>query len=214
MGGEHTPRRKHVYLYLAYGMMVVLWIAGCSHLSENNIENQRLMHVRKDIEKGDFKAALDSSRALRISSPRSMGDKTLYLMGLIHSHPDNPDRDLSKALASFRTILFEYRNSPLAVEADIWMGLIEEYLYSKGQIAKLFKKYAALEATLAQKKTQTEKLYGEIQDLHNQNELLQRKLVRLKSQMERFKQVDLGIDAKKRQAVPEVVFDKDEAGNE
>jgi hypothetical protein len=208
MGGKHTSRRQHLYIYITCGLILVSWLAGCTHLAEKKLDQQRLLKARRLIEKGDFEAALNRYRYLRLNSPRSFGDIALYQMGLIYSHPDNPNRDLSKALAAFNTILYEYRNSPLRLEADIWMALIEEYQYNRDQVSKLFDKYDKLEKTLGQKETQIDALHIEMDQMRQKIKSLQMKLTQLRTQMERLKQIDLGIDAKKRQARPEKLIEE------
>jgi hypothetical protein len=182
---------------------------GCTHLSEKDLNQQRLLKARKLMEAGDYKAALKRYRMLRTAASDSVGDQALYQIGLIYCHPDNPDRDLSKALDSFRTITSDYRQSALTLEADIWTANIEEYQHKKTQITKLFKKYGTLEKTMAQKDIQIDSLNSEMNQMRSHIESLQKKLEELKAQIESFKQIDLGIDAKKREAAPERLIEEE-----
>ena len=71
--------------------------------------------------KGDFNASLKESRETLKYYPQLLGDKALFQIGLIYSHPENPDHDLTKAREAFGALINRYPVSPLRPQAELWI---------------------------------------------------------------------------------------------
>lgn len=52
-------------------------------------------------------------------------DGALYNLGLIYAHIDNPAKDYKKSQNYFRELTRDFPDSPLAKEAQIWLGLFQ-----------------------------------------------------------------------------------------
>ena len=52
-------------------------------------------------------------------------DEALYHLGLIYAHVDNPAKDYDKSQIYFQQLATQFPDSPLAEEAQVWLGLFE-----------------------------------------------------------------------------------------
>jgi len=88
---------------------------------------ERLARAKKMFAQGDYAGALDENQKV-MSLPGANGSaaQALFNMGLIYAQPENSQRDLEKAILSFRRMLRQYPQSPLADEAKVWVGVLQE----------------------------------------------------------------------------------------
>jgi TolA-binding protein len=85
------------------------------------LRSKRLLH------RGDYAASLkESQRVLSMPGKHAPKDQALFQMGLIYAHVDNPQKDFGKALEYFRRVIKDYPKSPLAGEARVWAGVLQE----------------------------------------------------------------------------------------
>jgi len=118
--------------------------------------------------KGDYKGALkENEKIVRLFPFESPGDSALFDMGLIWLHPDNPQKNYFKSLASFERILSDYPRSTLKEKARVYSGIIKKLVRYEGEINDL-------------KETVTE----------------------LKNRLETLKEIDIGIEEKRRRDFP------------
>ena len=146
MGGERTRAGKFVY-FCAAGLIFFLF-SGCmtSKKEFNQSTSQevtpekgskqeegtdtaceRLLRSRKLLTQGDYAGSLkESQRVLSLPGKNPPKDQALFQMGLIYAHVNNPQRDFGKALDSFKRVVKDYPKSPLAEEARVWAGVLQE----------------------------------------------------------------------------------------
>jgi len=146
MGGERTRARKFVYLCAA-GLIIFL-LSGCmTFKKESNLSTtqeippekvskqeesakpdcERLLESRKFFQAGDYPGSLkENQRILSLPGKDSPKDQALFQMGLIYAHLGNPQKDFGKALDYFKKVLKDYPQSPLAEEARVWAGVLQE----------------------------------------------------------------------------------------
>lgn len=92
-------------------------------VEQGNAQLQRGQHL---LAQGDFQGALQAYREVLDQFPHNApGDVALFNMGLIHIHYTNPKKDIGQAQNYFARLLREFRDSPRAEEARIWIGILE-----------------------------------------------------------------------------------------
>ncbi len=146
MGRERTRAGKLIYFCVA-GLIFFL-LAGCTtsqkefslssrqEPSPSKVQKppepakppcKELLQAKKLFDLGDFAGSLkENQRVLsqtRINSPK---DQALFNLGLIYAHVENPQRDSGKALHFFKKIVNDYPQSPLAGEARVFAGVLQE----------------------------------------------------------------------------------------
>jgi TPR repeat protein len=88
---------------------------------ESQTRSQKLLAA------GDFEGFIsENQRVLSRAHPRSPKDEALFNLGLVYAHEGNPKKDLSKSLDFFKRLIREHPRSPLADQAKIWVGLLQE----------------------------------------------------------------------------------------
>ncbi len=120
MGRKRAGKREYLFFYLAAIMIWTLVLGGCI------IKEKPLQSDSEDLMiRGEYSRALEKNRQLLGNYPR-MGDRALFQMGLIYSHPKNPNRNLKKSLGYFQRIFKEYPKSDLKNQAGIWVLCLHE----------------------------------------------------------------------------------------
>jgi hypothetical protein len=72
---------------------------------------------------GSLKAFYEVWTAARNKPP---ADLAMYSMGLIYAHPQNPKRDLQKAVYYFDQTIQNSPTSPLAAQARVWITVLQD----------------------------------------------------------------------------------------
>lgn len=178
MGDEQTRKRKHLFLHIACCMITLVSISGCMHVRQKWQAEDRLSNARKLMSQGAYEEALQESKeALRLY-PHSIGDRALYIIGLLYVHPVNPNRDYETSLENFERLIEEFPESPLRNDTEIWIVVIREI------------------GTLRRDLVQANEM---IEQRNKRISVLERQIQELKDQIEELKKVDLGIQERKRQ---------------
>ena len=194
MGRERTWTGKHFFLYLACWMTILSGIAGCVHFPDQWQGEKHLATARTLMAKGDYEASLMESEEGVSLFPRTLGDRALYQMGLVYIHPENPGTDYYKSLEYFQTIIKEYPESITKGEATIWISFLEKTVNNEKKIDELNEDINLLENTIQKK------MKG-IRNLRSRIAVLRVQKKKLESQIERLKEIDIGIEEKKREDV-------------
>ena len=146
MGGERTRAGKLVYICAAG--LIFLVLAGCMTFKKEFNESttqevvperaskpedstttacEILLRSKRLLPRGDYAGSLkESQRVLSLPGKNPPKDQALFQMGLIYAHVNNPQRDFSKALDFFKRVVKDYPKSPLAEEARVWAGVLQE----------------------------------------------------------------------------------------
>ncbi len=197
MGRERTRTGKHIYFCAA---CLIFFLSGCltmkegvTWISKEEVSPQKVQtqekrakpasgdisRARELFDRGDFAGSLkESQEILSRSSKDDPRDQALFTKGLIYAHAENPQRDLGKALYSFRTVLKEYPQTHLAAEAKVLVGVLQEN-QKLGQMGRSFKQ-------------ENEELSQAVQKFKQENQELSRVI-------EKSKQVDIEVEEKKRE---------------
>jgi len=123
-------------------------------------ETQEKAEVRESVSKaqrllsqGDYEGFLKENE--RILSPGNKGpkDDALFNLGLVFAHPGNPKKDYGKSIAFFNRLLKEYPQSPLADQAKIWLGVLQE----NGKLAEIIEKSKQVDIEIEERKREKTK---------------------------------------------------------
>lgn len=130
-----------------------------------------LLKGRKLFAQGDWDGALwENQRIINSFQGKSPMEEALYMIGLIHLHPDNPHKDFSKGLEAMRRLAKEHPGGYFSQQAKAWIILL-----------------------LIQEKTgkENEKLTKDLEKLGREHE-------KMSKMLEEYKKVDIEIEGKKR----------------
>ena len=209
MGRERTSAGKFVY-FCAAGL-ILFSLSSCSTVKKEftwgsgkevsprrtqtreSPASEEILRAKRLFDLGDYSGSLEETQKI-LSRPSKDGsrDQALFNMGLIYACVENPQRDSAKALYSFKAMLQEYPQSPLAGEAKVLVGVLQE----NEKLSQVFQKV----------KQENEELSQEVQKFKQENERLSQVIQKFKQENEKltqviqtFKQVDIDVEEKKRE---------------
>jgi DNA repair exonuclease SbcCD ATPase subunit len=222
MGQKQTRRRQHILLYLAGLFAVIIGLDGCALLPDRWVAQEHISKARFYTAKKNFEDALGETQATLRLFPRTLGDQAYFQQGLIYAHPENPNRDFEKSREAFSKVLRRYPLSRYALEAEIWVMVLIDFQLARQKHAELQeliegqerllseldkRRQAEQESTAKATETLQRKLASERAaaansraDLEKQLNALQSEIEDLQSQIRQLKEIDIGIEEKKRQS--------------
>jgi tetratricopeptide (TPR) repeat protein len=199
MGKERGRKGKRLFLHSACLLIVLLLSAGCattSNLQKRWEGHKHLDLAEKLISKGDYEGALkeyeEVTRLLPVASP---GDAALFQMGIIWSHPHNPRKNYSNALECFQRLVRDFPKSALREEGRVWEGAVSELIWREARIKDLEETATDLQNKIKDSEVTASALKKEIKDLEETATIL-------KKQLNALKEIDIGIEGKKREDLP------------
>jgi outer membrane protein assembly factor BamD (BamD/ComL family) len=134
------------------------------------------LRAKSSFSRGDFFTSIKENQEILNRFPKKYGDHALYAMGLIYAYPEYPDANYETSMTFFKKLIREYPESVFKNQAKIWISILN-------QTAENEKEIDWLENSLKAEKKQIENL---------------------QNQIKRLKEIDLGIEEKKREALPEI----------
>jgi peptidoglycan hydrolase CwlO-like protein len=208
MGSERAGKRKHLFLCFACSMIISLATEGCVHFHITQEGEEDLARARSLMSQRLFEVSFRESQEVLRRYHQSQGDQALFLMGLIYLHPQNPNSDYKKSLGYFQRLEREFPDSQLRSEAEIWISVLQKSLKTEEDIKALNELLNLKEKEIARKKQEINKLSSQVESLQNQREVLQRltgeldqQIKDLQKQIKQLKEIDLGIEEKRRDAL-------------
>ena len=128
MGRKQT--RTWMYLYLSIACMIFISLAGCATLKEMEAKRETpeyFITAQKLLDQGDYEGALrENEKVLSLYDNIPPGDEALFNLGLIYAHYGYPKRDYKKSLDLFKRLVKMFPQSPLAGQAKLWIGILQE----------------------------------------------------------------------------------------
>jgi tetratricopeptide (TPR) repeat protein len=139
MGRERIRAWKYVYFCFA-GLMFLSFLS-CAVIREHR-ENKELreylLRGQKLLAQRNYDAALEAyQKVLSLSSHKPPEDEALFNMGLAYAHFGNPKKDYKKSIDLFLRVLNDHPQSPLVVQARIWVGVLLESTDSIKKVERL-----------------------------------------------------------------------------
>ena len=220
MGKKPAGGGQHLLFYLTGLIIILFGFAACTgmtdsihrtpkrapHLKETQGELD-LAIAKKLMAGGYFKASLEKNLEVLIGYPDSLGDQALFQTGLIYAHPQNPDASFRKSEDYFKRLIAEFPESTLKAEAEIWVSVLGETSKNAQEIQTLKQTYEHDSGQLNRQIDLLEKNNREneakLKQMQSTIDGLQAEIENLKSQIDRLKNVDIGIQEKKRKASEE-----------
>jgi predicted Zn-dependent protease len=165
-------------------VVALLAVTGCASLpfellSSGNQKPAPFAHAQTSFREGNYEAALKENQRLLGEHPAHR-DVALFNIGLISAYSSNPRKDYPRALNSFKALLIQYPQSPLADHAKVWILTIEEHQ----RVAD-----------------DRQKLLEEKRLLAREREVLSQEREKQKYIAERSRQLDLEIEKRRRQTL-------------
>jgi len=187
MGRKFSQQRKHFFLYIACWISFLLAGTGCVpyynlynddpfSFQQNSEANQLLLEAKLSFSSGDFLTSFQKSQEMLDRFPQKYGSHALYMMGLIYANPEYTYVNYDISIHFFKKLVKEYPESVFKEKAKIWIWLLNQNM-----------NYA-------------EKIYL----LENELRTEKKQIINLQNQIKRLKEIDLGIDKKKREALPAI----------
>jgi tetratricopeptide (TPR) repeat protein len=103
---------------------------SCAVIREHREEKEvrgYLLRGQKLLAQRQYDAALEAyQKVLSFSLHGPPEDEALFNLGLAYAHFGNPKKDYKKSIDFFLTVLNDYPESQLAVQARIWVGVLLE----------------------------------------------------------------------------------------
>ena len=213
MGKKHCRQRKHILFCLAGCLTALFILSNCTHYGlEKWKPEEHLELSRHYMSKGDFKGSLEECQKAYDLYPRSLGDQAMFQMGLIHAHPDNPERNYQNAQIAFETIIDKYPYSRFRGEAELWLKILahervinqrmigqkKELRLMQIQMQDLEKKLLKQQKSINRLKNRQKKI---IYNKDLQIKEKEKKISDLQRNIDQLKEIDLKIEEKKRKSV-------------
>jgi hypothetical protein len=214
MGGKRSGKGKHIHL--CFAVLMLLSPLACAFdqvMSTKMVDasgeeaRAHLVLGRKLFAEGNFGSALKENEKVLFLAGRNMPiDEALFTIALIHAHFDNLARDYGKSVAALRKLIKDYPGSPLAQQAKVILGLIQDNDNLNRRVVRLNNVIDELQKsdTGGEAKSAEARTVGQaktITGLTQENEKLNRTIERLNTIIDELKRVDIDVDQKKREKV-------------
>lgn len=156
--------------------------AGCATISTFQMKSKahKQLELAENLtSKGDYEGAMKAyGDVVDLFPSDPPGDRALFHMGLIWAHPDNPKNNYQKALTCFQRLVNVFPRSTLKDEAMVWINVMNELLRFEGKAKDLEEEVSALKRRLNGSKKEVNAL---------------------KTRLNALKEIDIGIEEKKRE---------------
>ncbi|MDP2967645.1 MAG: hypothetical protein Q8P64_00345 [Deltaproteobacteria bacterium] len=153
-----------MYLYLSIACMIFISLAGCATLKEMEAKRETpeyFITAQKLLDQGDYEGALrENEKVLSLYDNIPPGDEALFNLGLIYAHYGYPKRDYKKSLDLFKRLVKMFPQSPLAGQAKLWIGILQENERLNREIEELnktIKKSKQVDIEIEEKKKELSK---------------------------------------------------------
>lgn len=145
-------------------MAVPLLMAGCGHFSETLQSRQTFEEANLLFRERSYQASLDKYEQI-IGSYPTTGDRALFEMGLIYSHPDNGEKDYRKSLACFQKLIADYPESDYRSHSETMIFYLNHVPMKDTVIATQQAAIETLQGEVKEKETELAALKQKIAEL-------------------------------------------------
>lgn len=215
MGRKRSWKMERLFLYITGSMILLAFTSGCIHpssqkrkqedLRRKTVVTAGLADADALIANGDYALALQKNEETSARYPELLADQLLYQRGLIHANPRNPEQNFPNAIEAFRMLRENFPTSKWALEAEAWMMTLEGIVLKdqalnaiKKDLQKRKKTIVRLNTQASDRQALTKQLNNRVLELEGQVADLENQIADLESRLEKLKNVDLGIEEKKR----------------
>ena len=194
------PIRAGQYVYVCLALLV--FFSSCSLLPESSRRRgsrELLASGNRSLAQGDYAASLRAfQKALEMAQEQPPADAATYGIGLVYTHPQNPNKDRQQAIGSFNRVIAKFPASPWAAPAQIWIEVLNEAEKSKQEIEKSKLVIEKSKQEIEKNRLAVEESKQEIEKARLELEKSKQEIEKSKQMIEKSKQVDMEIEQKRR----------------
>lgn len=165
-----TQEGKGGHLLQVHFLAVLMLLAGCGGLQARS----SLKEAHDLFDQGNYNASLNRYAQIIEKYPEE-GDRILFEMGIIYSHPKNPQQDFVKASECLEKILSDYKKSVYRQDSQTMLFYIDSVV-AKDHII------ATQKATIGDLRHEIENKGNEVSILQKQIKDLEQKIFTLAAQ--------------------------------
>jgi outer membrane protein assembly factor BamD (BamD/ComL family) len=198
MGRERAGQGQHFCFCLA----LLIIFSGCSLWQKPNARREMsdtLQAGDKMLVLGDYDGSLKAfERVAMAARDKPPADVAVYKMGVVYAHPDNPKRDLQKAMSALSQVVASFPASACAEQARTWIRVLRDAEDSKEKAEKSLQAVERSQLELEQNRQTVERSRQEIERSRLELEKTRQEIEKTRQVIEKSKQVDIEIDQKRR----------------
>lgn len=198
MGRKRAGRRQHFHFCLA----LLIFVTGCAagpNAGRQRTAGSALQAGDRLLAHGDYKGALGAfhdAAAVALNEPPA--DVAVFKTGVIYAHPNNPERDMDKAIAAFSQVVSSYPTSLWAEQARAWIGVLKETADARRNVEQSRQAMEKWQLESERNRQAIEKSKQEIERSRLELDKTRQEIEKTKQVIEKSKQVDIEIDNKRR----------------
>lgn len=152
---------RALYLNIFFICTLATLFGGCDHVSGPKSAFEEADHLSS---RGNYHASLEKYGEIIKTYPAS-GDRALFEMGIIDSHPENEQRDYQKALQHFQTLIKKYPESGYRQNSEMMVFYLANVAAKDDTIRAQQARIDSLRQELAGKETEATSLQKKIEAL-------------------------------------------------
>lgn len=155
-------------LFFVCSIMVPMLLWGCSGLNNGFQARDTFKQANDQFNRGEYSSSLGSYQQIIEKEPQA-GDRALFEMGIIHTHPANRQKDYQKAQDSFQKIIRDYPASGYRKDSQLMLFNISNVL--------------AKDSTITTQQAQIEAIRQQMQGRNDEILTLQKKIKVLEQEL-------------------------------
>jgi len=198
MGRERAGQRQ----YFCFCLALLIFLTGCSLWQDSSRRREireTLQAGNKMLTHGDFDGSLKAfQRVVAASEDEPPADVAVYNTGVVYAHPDNPKRDLHKAMSAFSKVIAAYPSSSWAEQSRAWVEVLKEAEDSRQEAEQSRQAVEKSQLELEKNRQAMEKSKQEIERSRAELDRIRQEIEKTRQVIEKSKQVDIEIDQKRR----------------
>lgn len=198
MGKKQTRKREQFLFHSTCFLIFFIILTGCGCFypkSMGCLEKNKFRKAEILKKKGNYvEAVQEYNNIMRSHYNNITRAKACFYAGLLWIDPDNPEKNHVNALKYFRFVTKDYPESDFNDESKIFICLITD-LFEKD------KNISSLEEKIKKLKQQVEKSRQTIISLTKTEKILKQKQKKLEDTQRKLKEIDIGIEKKKRESL-------------
>jgi len=198
MGRERIRQWQHFCVRFA----LLILFGGCSLLQDAarfRDLRQTLSAGEHMLAQGEYDGSLRAFESVATKAQdKPLADAAIYHVGLVYAHPEYANRNLQKAIGSFKQLIERYPDSPWVEQARIWVGVLTETSEAKQQIESSRRVIEKSREELERNRLALERSLQEVEKSRLELEKSKQEIEKTKQVLEKSKQIDIEIEQKRR----------------
>ena len=170
MGKKQSRTGAHFFFFFASMIISSVPIYGCSHLYEGFQAKSTFQEANDFFSRGSYRASLSKYEQIIEKYP-SAGDRALFEIGIIYTHPANEQKDYEIALECFQKLIKDYPGSMHRQDAEMMVFYIHNVTIKDQKMVKQQTTIETLERKVKAKEDelfpQLEKIKALEQEIHS-----------------------------------------------